>query len=66
MAEHLSPKDLELKAGLRDCLRTVMGMSFGAVFEQSEDEFFGIVFGQSRLNLGLISGSLRLENLGVL
>ena len=51
MAEHFSPKDLELKAGLRDCLRTVLGLSFGAVFEQFGAEFFGTVFRQSGLNL---------------
>ena len=45
MAEHFSPKDLELKTGLRDCLWTVMGLSFRAVFEQSGAEFSRIVFG---------------------
>ena len=51
MAEHFSPKDLALKAGLRDYLQTILGLSFGAVFEQSGVEHFGIVFRQSRLNL---------------
>ena len=45
MAEHFSPKDLGLKAGLLDCLRTVLELSFGVVFEQSGAEFLGIVFG---------------------
>ena len=44
MAEHFSPKDLALKAGLRDYLRTIMRLSFGAIFEQSGVEFFGTVF----------------------
>ena len=51
LAKHFSPKDLELEAGLWDCLRTVLGLSFEAVFEQSGDEFFGTIFGQSGLNL---------------
>ena len=51
MAEHFSPKDLELKARLRDCLRIVLGLSFGVIFEQSGVEFFRTFFGQSGLYL---------------
>ena len=51
MAEHFSPKDLELKARLWDCLRTILGLSFGAVFEQSEAEFSWTFFGHTGLYL---------------
>ena len=51
MVKHFSPNDLELKARLWDCLQTVPGLSFGAVFEQSEDEFSRTVFRQFELNL---------------
>ena len=62
MADQFSPKNLELKAGLRDCLRTVLGQSFGAVFEQSEAEFFGTTFGQfGTRNFGSVMGSPRID-----
>ena len=64
MAEHFRPKDLELKARPRDCLRKVLGLSFRAIFEQSRAEFFGTVFGQSRLNLWTALGQFRTRNFG--
>ena len=64
MAEHFSLKDLELKAGLRDCLRTILGLGFGAVFEQAGAEFFGTVFGQSELNLWSSFRQFKIGNFG--
>ena len=42
MAKHFSPKDLELKARLRDCLRTVMGLSFGLSLNSLKLNFSGL------------------------
>ena len=64
MTEHFSPKDLELKAGLQDCLRTVLRLSFETVFEQFGTEFFGTIFRQSRLNLYTAFGQFGTKNIG--
>ena len=64
IAEHFSPKYLELKAGLRDCLRKVLGLSFGDVFEQFEAKFFGTVLGQFGLNLWTASWQFGTGNFG--
>ena len=64
MAEHFNPKDLELKARLQDCLHTVLGLSFGAVFEQSGTEFFETIFEQSGLNLWIAFGQFETRSFG--
>ena len=65
MDEHFSPKDLELKAGLRDCLRTIPGLSFGVVFERFGAEFSGTFFGQFGINSWTAFGQFGTGNLGI-